>query len=281
MMIPGKEEGFGYRMFVPLIVFVLVTLAGMYVISNQVKPQNFYVNQEPPKNTISTQGEAKTRVTPNLVQISFTIETNDTSSARIAQDKNGDITDRVKKQLISAGLNEPDITTVQFTVEPIKKTHWVCPDPQDKKCDYYDRIYSDEIIGYKATHNILVKSEDTKKAGALLDAINNVGGNNVKVDYVSFSLKDETKKQLEKDLLEKASQNAKDRAQKIASGVGVSLGKPMSLSESVEYPIYYNRNYAPEAAAGYISETTRSAGTQVFGGQVDVTAKVSATFEVN
>ncbi len=280
----GKEEGSGPNILVSLVVFLIIALGGMYIISNQTKPQNFYLSQQQEKNTISVQGEAKTKVSPNLVQISFTIETNDTASAKVAQDKNADVTANVKKQLLTAGLTEQDISTIQFTVEPIKKSVWECPPPEDRKCDYYDRIYNDELIGYRAVHQLFVKSGDTTNAGALLDAISagsTYGANNYgKIDSVAFTLKYETKKELERDLLEKASADAKNKAQKIASGTGVSLAKPVSISESVDYPVYYNYNYAPRSET--VVDTAAIMGdTRVFAGQVDVTAKVSATFEVN
>ena len=280
-MIPGKEgASTGYRMFFPMIVFVLVALAGMYIIANQTKPQNLYFSQEPARNTINVKGEAKATVVPNELQLSFTIETNDTYSAKTAQEKNSDLTEKVKKALFVAGLNEQDLQTIQFSVEPIKKSRWECPVKDDLSCNYYDRIYSEEVIGYKAMHSIFIKSSDTKKAGEFLDAINVAAGNDAKINSVSFNLKDDTKKQLERDLLEKASQDAKNKAGKIASGMGVGIGKPTSVVETVNYPSYYDYGY--KSAAPLLEASGSSvASTQIFAGQVDVTASVSASFEVN
>ncbi len=274
----GKEESGFSGMFLPLIIFIIVALAGMYIISNQAKPQTFYLSQEPPKNTISVQGEAKTKIPPNMVEIFVTIETNDTGSAKLAQEKNSEVTEKVKKELMAAGLKDENIETVHFSVQPIKVSRWVCAVAAETKCEQFDRIYYEETIGYGAMHEILIKYDDTKRAGAFLDAISAGGQNFARISSVSFTLKDETKKQLERDLLEKASQDAKNKAQKIATGVGVSLGKPTAVSESIRYP-YYNGGYARETISG--AGANQAANAEVFIGQLDVTASVSATFEVN
>ncbi|MBS3067373.1 SIMPL domain-containing protein [Candidatus Micrarchaeota archaeon] len=277
-MVFGKEEP-GLNMWLPVFVFIIVALAGMYVISNQVKPQNFYVNQDPPRDYISVQGEAKTKVAPNLVKISFTVETNDTSSAKAAQEKNSEAVNKIITELKVAGLTDKDIETISFTVQPIKVSKWKCSVEGDDKCDYYDRVYYDELIGYKAVHGFSVKSEDTKRGGALLDAIAAGGGNDAKINSVFFTLKDETRDQLERELLEKASQDARNKAQKIASGLSASLGKVISASESVRYPSYdYYRS--PMAA---IAETgaSKAADTEVFASDIEVTATVSVSFEVS
>ena len=273
----GKEESSGSNMLIYFALFVILALGGMYFMSGQAKPQSYYLNQEPQRNTVSVSGESKMKVAPDLAQISFTIETNDSKSAKISQNDNAQLTEKVKTALLAAGVSDKDITTTQYTVEPIKRGRWECPDPL-VKCESFERLYYEDVIGYRTVHTIFVKSDDTSKTGGILDAIGDAGGSNAKINSVGFSLKDETKKQLEKDLLEKASAAAKEKAQKIASGAGVSLGKPLMLSESINYPIYYNYNYAEDAmkAAG-----APAPQTQVFGGEVDVTASVSATFEVN
>lgn len=281
-MASGKEEecssSLRFGMLVPLVVFLVVALAGMYIISSQAKPQNVYFSTEPVKNIISVKGGAKATVAPNELQLSFTIETNDTS-ARRAQESNAQLTERVKRALIAAGLTEQNLETTQFSVEPIRRSRWSCPDPADMKCDYYDRVYYDEIIGYRTTHSMLVKSGNTAAGGELLDAANSAGGNELRVNYILFTLKDETRKLLEKQLLEAASQDAKAKAQRIASGMGVGVGTPTQVAESISYPYYYD--YAYKSAEAISAQTAPAAATQVFGGQIDVSASITASFEVS
>jgi len=270
------EHGLG--MYMVLVVFLVIGLGGMYFISAQAKPTNVYLSQEPIKNAVSVSGEAKTKVAPNLVQIAFIVETNDTKSAKTAQEANSEIANRVVAELKSLGLTDKDIETTSFSVQPIKISKYKCPDLY-KTCEYYDRIYYEEILGYKATHGFFIKFEDTKKGGELLDAIAIAGTNEVKVNSVSFTLKDETRDQIERELLEKASQDAKNKAQKITAGLGGSVGKVLSASENIIYPYQYR--YAPQAnVLAAEGDAAKVAATEVFASDIEVSATVSASFEV-
>ena len=195
------------NMMIYLFAFLVLAFGGMYIISNQTKPQNFYLSQEPLKNKITVTGESKTKATPDELQLSFSIETNHTSSAKKAQEKNSEIAEKVKDALLAAGLNKDNFKTTEFSVQPILVSKWYCPDkayddqgvvypPGD--CNYYDRIYYTETIGYKATHSIFISSDNTQKAGEYMDAIAGAGSSDVKINEVSFTLKDATKKELEK-----------------------------------------------------------------------------------
>ncbi len=267
---------------ITLFVFLLVALAGMYAISTQARVGDVYISPQPSENTVTVNGEAKTKATPNLAQISFTVETNDTQSAQATQERNAQITADIKAALLAAGVLEKDIETTQFLVTPVKVSRWDCPVPRDiapdvaYDCNPYDRTYYDEVIGYKTTHRIFVKTENTENAGELLDIITRGRGNEVRVDSVSFGLKDETKRQLEASLLERAAQDAKARAEKIAAGSGSSLGRLKSASENVYYPYYYDNYLARDVAA----ESAPAPSTDVSPGQVDVTARVTVNYEV-
>jgi hypothetical protein len=277
---------------IPMVVFLIVALAGMYIISTQMistqtKPQNVYISQQQTEHTVSVSGKAKTTVAPNLAQISFTVETNDAASAKRAQEENAETVKTITDALRASGVDQQDIETVRFSVTPITVSKWKCSrstrsksseisKSSDIECDYYDRVYYNEILRYKATHQMRVKSDDTRKAGELLDAISRSAGNKVSVDAVSFTLKEETKMQLERSLLEKAARDARDKAQKIVAGTGASLGTIISASESVIYPVYDEYEYARA-----IAEAVNAAPpTQVSPGTIEVTANVKVQFEV-
>jgi uncharacterized protein YggE len=96
------------------------------------------------------------------------------------------------------------------------------------------------------------------------------------VDSISFTLQDATREALENSMLQNASAMTKAKAQSMAAGVGATLGKPVSVSESNFYypqPVYEGLAMgASNGAAAAMPSTTLS------GGQVEVSVTVDASY---
>ncbi|MCX8200353.1 MAG: SIMPL domain-containing protein, partial [Candidatus Micrarchaeota archaeon] len=162
-----------------------------------------------------------------------------------------------------------DISTNSYSVYPVEQSQWVCPDYKPD-CKDSEKIYITKIVGYKTVHSISVKTTDLASGGALVDTAVQAGATNI--NSVSFTLKDETRRSIEENLLKYASANAKGKAQKIADGLGVKLGAPVSAGSSYVYfpgPVY--RNY-PSYAMNSAAPTSFSPG------EVVVTASVSVSY---
>lgn len=86
------------------------------------------------------------------------------------------------------------------------------------------------ITGYRASNSIRVKIRKLDTASAALTAIVNAGGNNTRIDAVSYSIEDDSK--LVSDARARAFDDAHDRAQQYAALSGLSLGKVISISET-------------------------------------------------
>ncbi|MDO8554033.1 MAG: SIMPL domain-containing protein [Candidatus Micrarchaeota archaeon] len=279
----SPPEGHGKKMFLSMLLLVIIALGGFYVLGNQFtnqKGDTIYVSSQPTEHGISVSGEAKTKIAPNQGQISFEVITNDSRSAKTAQDDNAESSAQVVAALKSAGLTDDDIQSTSFSVQPIYSSRYVCPD-EAKTCDSYDRIYKSEIIGYRAVHSYLVSFDDTKKAGIYVDKISSTENNAVTIDSISFVLKAVTRAEVEKQLLTDAAKDAKDKAQKIAAGFGSSVGKVLSASESVVYPSYYGRNYLTESMVGAAMDKSAPETVIYPTSDIEVSASVNAMFEVN
>jgi uncharacterized protein YggE len=113
------------------------------------------------------------------------------------------------------------------------------------------------------------------KGGDYIDTATSAGDNETFVDYVSFTLQDETRRSTEKELLKEASAESKAKAQNIAEGMGVSLGKPLYASESYNYyPTSYYKG-------GVMMDSISAAPpTELSPGQVDVSVTVSTGYEI-
>jgi hypothetical protein len=118
---------------------------------------------------------------------------------------------------------------------------------------------------------ILIDTEKIDLAGKILDGVVGAGANNI---YgLQFTLTEETEKEARIEAYEKATSNARAKADGIAKGLNVRITGIKSISDSSVdfYPIY--RDFAvAEASVG-------TDGVQVASGDVDVTARISVSYK--
>jgi uncharacterized protein YggE len=232
---------------------------------------SIYVSSTPPDHAIGVSATATQLVAPDLLQMEVSVKT-EAQSANKAQDDNAVVIADLMQKLKAQGLTDADIQTTSYSVDPIYNNTYVC----DKATG--DCHYDSSITGYRTTQVLTLSVKDLTKGGDIIDAASTAGANQTFVDYVSFTLQDKTRAALEKELLKNASIEAKSKAQNIASGLGVSLGKVLSASESYSYyptPLYYKENVMAAGAA------PSAPSTQLSSGQVEVSATVSTSFEVS
>lgn len=142
--------------------------------------------------------------------------------------------------LTQQGIAEQDIQTSNYSIYP-----------------EYD--YSNEqqrIIGYRVANMLTVKVRDLDKAGAIIDAAAAAGGNDVVVQGVWFSLEDNAA--MVAEARKAAWEDTLGKAQQLAELAGVTLGSPISISESFSPtvpPVFYTETQARgDAAAAPIQE---------------------------
>ena len=272
------DTGCGKMMVVAAVILTVGILGGSYLLAQgDYAPKvnvtggpsspNVYVSSTPPEHAIMVSGTASKKVAPDLLNIQLRVQT-EASSAKEAQDDNAAVAADLRTKIKALGIKDEDIQTTAYSVDPVYESEYVC-DSGGNRCHY-----DSKLVGYRATHSLNVRLTDLAKGGDVIDAAGTAGKNQTFVDYVSFGLKDETRRALEKELLEDAGAEAKGKAQGIAAGLGVSVGRVLSVSESFYYPTpyYYKGLYAAADAA--------PAPTQLSPGQVDVSATISASFEV-
>jgi uncharacterized protein YggE len=247
-----KENVLGW---VAIALLAVVMLAGFYFISTQIKAPEVSVSTYPETKAILATGQSTTKVAPDLLIINLGVETKNKTAAD-SQSTNAALMSAVKSAIKGEGLTDEDIKTSYFTVQVV----------QEKINGTY------VITGYKTIHMLSLNIEDTTKGGAILDAASKAGAN--KINSVYFTLKSTTRRSLEEQQLALAAQDAKTRAQKIASGLGVTAGKAKQASESVTYYPYQTK-----AAYEAISAPSVS-GTDLSSGEIEVRATVSASFEI-
>ena len=172
------------------------------------------------EKVISVTGMATTSVEPDLLVITFGVETQEIT-AKQALDANSqtmtDIIDAIKL----TGIVEDEINTSRFNIYPVYEGY---EDPITNR-------WTQELTGYRVTNTITVETANLTLAADIIDGAVTAGAN--RVDNVSFELSPEKHMQLKDDLIEKAITNAQTKAEKALAPLDYSIVgvKAVSLSE--------------------------------------------------
>ncbi len=120
--------------------------------------------------------------------------------------------DAVTKEVKAAGVEDKDITTAQYNVEPVMD---------------YRPNQSPTVTGFRVTNIVNVKLHDLTKAGKLIDDIVKSGANTI---YgLSFGFSDPSA--LTKQAREAAMKDAQDKASQLAGLSGTTLGAPLTIDD--------------------------------------------------
>ena len=128
-----------------------------------------------------------------------------------AMSQAGDRQQAVINALTSGGIDAKDISTTGVSLQP----------------QYGD---NSSITGYRASNSLQVTIRQLEAASGALAAIVNAGGNNTRINSVSYSIEDDSA--LVGDARARAFNDARSRAQQYAELSGLSLGKVISISET-------------------------------------------------
>jgi len=229
-----------------------------------------YMSSTPAEHAISVTATSSQKVAPDLLLIQVRVATEAKSAKQSVLD-NAAVMANLTPKLKALGMKDEDIQTSSYSIDPVYTSTYVC-DKSGTSCHY-----DSNVTGYQTTQVLSLSVKNLSSGGDLIDAATSVGDNQTFIDYISFTLQDDTQRSLEKSLLANASIEAKSKAGNIAQGMGVAVGNLLSASESssYNYPTPYNyKTMSAEAGASAPS-------TSLSGGQIEVSATVSASFEVS
>ena len=202
-------------------------------------------------------GEGKSKATPDIVLLSLGIEANSKTVARAQQDA-AQAMDAVMKALKTNGVADKDIQTQRFSIVAVRQ--WI----EDQQREI--------ITGYRVTNAVIAKIRQVDKAGTVIDAVAEAGGNLTRIDSIDFSIDDPTP--YYNEAREKAIGDAMAKAKQMAGSADISLGKLIYMSESTPYvPQVAVRNYAMEAAAP-------APTTAISPGELEIQVNVQMVYEI-
>ena len=212
--------------------------------------------------TLSVSGTVTKMVTPDKVDIVLSVETLDLLATK-SQADNAVIADKVKGTLESLSSVRAEVKTISYSV--------------NEEFEWNETTRKSVSIGYRTVNQIQVtlNGSDISSAGKVIDLAVGAGAN--RVSSISFGLSKEKELEVRKIALNEASSTAKAKADSIAQGLNVTLGKVYSISENSFYytPVNY-KSY--DTALGAVPE---EAATPITAGDVEVNASVAVQFELN
>ena len=204
-------------------------------------------------------GSGKVVVTPDLALLSLGVEAR-AATVQEARDDAATAMDRVMAVLIGSGIEEKDIRTQFFNIQP--------------EYTWNETTRKQEIVGYRVTNIVSVKVRDLEGVGVLIDQVADAGGDLVRISNISFTV--EHPEQYAAQARKAAVQDVMVKAKQFADLTGVTLGKLVYIAESGgNIPVV---QYA-EARADF-AETVAAPSTSVSPGETSITITVQAVFSI-
>jgi uncharacterized protein YggE len=205
-------------------------------------------------NTIQVSGEAIAYLSSNLFSIGFTVETTN-MTATVSLYENRRIANLVDSVFSELNIPLANITTTDFTIEPKRESV--------KKLGVWKEIFK----GYTVSNQIEVKLGDINLLTKLLDRITRAGVNIVK--YITFEIDPQTEKLLRTSLITAAVSDAREKANILASSLGVSITGIHNVKFEIPQPILpvYERGdtmaEAPQEAKVYTGANNKQVRVSV------------------
>ncbi len=224
-------------------------------------PSSLEVNLNSQQQGIWVSGSGEVTVTPDIATLRVGVEAQEATVAE-AQAKASEAMDKVMISLADSGVAKEDIQTQYFRIR--ERTRWD------------DETNQEVVIGYRVTNRVTARIRDIEKVGSIIDAVVEAGGDLIRIDDLGFSVDDPSA--YYDEAREKATADAKARAEKLAAQTGVTLGKPTFISESVHMPpIYEGMLYA---GGGAPMPAPAPAPPSISPGEVKVSLTVQVAYSI-
>lgn len=251
----------GIWIAVALIAVALIIAGAMIIVKDkEIKAETKTSDMK----TLESNGDSTIEVMANKVSIMIGYDSRN-STADAAQEDNKIVSAKIISALESAGLNKSDVETMYYNVGP--------------EYDWSDGKQT--LKGYLATHTLKISTTQVDKIGKFIDAAVRAGAN--RIDSIDYELTTDKENELKAQVLKTAAENARAKADAIASGSGTKIVKLVSVQDtSYNYaPWNYRLDYAvsAESKAGGAMPVV-NVPTQVETGKVTITASVRTVYQL-
>lgn len=209
---------------------------------------------QPVKSTLNVSGTGIASAIPDVVDIQLGVDTINTDPVEAVSQNT------VKMNAVMTVLDKMDIASSE--IQTVYYSMWVE--------DVYDQDY--QPTGekrYHVTNQVNIRLRDLAKIGTLIEQATDAGATTV--SGITFRVAETT--ELEQTALDSAIKNAREKADRIAREMGVSVGEIISVSEGGYYtpPVAY---YGDKGGVG------GGGAVPISEGQFSMTAQIQIVFEL-
>lgn len=205
------EQSSSTKAVVAIVGVALTVYIATLVVSN-IKKFSYIGAPTPPSRTLTISGSGKIIATPNIGVTNIGLVT-EKADVAAAQQENSQKMNKLLVALKELGIKDEDIRTTQYQIYP--------------KYSYEEKKGS-QITGYSVTQSVEVKIRDLTKISQVLARAGEAGAN--QVSGITFTIDEQ--KNLRAQAREEAVKDAKEKASKLATQLGVTLGDVITFSES-------------------------------------------------
>ena len=214
------------------------------------------INREKTEKTVRVTGTGMVTGTPDVVVLSVGVLV-ERDSVKQARADAAEAMTGVIESLKGNGILDEDIQTQHFSIH-----------------QRYDYIKGrQEFRGYSVTNTASAKIRDLNIVGDVIDDAAEAGGDLVQINSIQFTIDDPTSLKMQARVA--AMGDAQTKARTLATEGGVTLGKPISISESEDF-------YAPRAASleFAFADHAGAVATPIESGQLQITVTVNVIYEI-
>lgn len=265
-----------------VILLALTSLAGCSaakVAAADVQPVSVNVNSQ---QGIWVTGEGKITVNPDTAQLYIGVSVTADKVAD-AQSQAAASLAKVMSVLTANGIDQKDIQTQYFSIQQISIPVYY-PNSAPGVMSPPDALGGIKPVPilpltpaaqtqYQVSNQVTVTVRAIDKTGSIIDAVAAAGGNDIRINGISFSV--DKPAQYNATIRELAMQDALAKAQDLARLSGVSLGKPIYISENSYSPGPY-----PMGNFKAAMDSVGATPTPISPGQTEITLNVQVAYSI-
>lgn len=220
-------------------------------------------------STFSATGEGKAVSAPDIAKFSFSVLTQGGKNIAELQKENAEKMNDAIEFLKSSGVENKDIATQNYNLEP-RYQYFTCPQSKTSKpCP------PAEIVGYSISQTVVVKVRNFDMISEILSGVVESGANSV--SQLSFAIDDPVA--LKNQAREEAIAKAMEQAESVANAAGFKIGRLISINEGAISPIFRTKIGFAESA-DYGIGGMEALSPSIEPGSQEVTVNMTLTYEI-
>jgi uncharacterized protein len=230
--------------------------------------------------SFSVTGDGKVTAIPDVAEFSFQVITEGGKDVASLQAKNTDAANKAIAFVKSKGVEDKDIKTQYYNVDPRYQTYNcrsipITYDPSGAATSDVQPCPPASIVGYTITQSVDVKVRDFSKIGDIMGGVVTNGAN--QIGSLSFTVDDPTK--VQDEARADAIAKAKVRAELVAQAGGFKLGRLLGIQDDSGYRNLSYDSYAVGMGGGAM-KSAAAPSPVVEPGSQEVNVSVTLQYEI-